>query len=314
MICGPKTTQHPSLRLSEVSKDDTSSRVVIEEKGMGVIPKEISSTIRLVTLDLDGTVVGRGGVISERTRAVVARLQEAGVSVALATGRPWFGARSIAETFKITSPSLFYSGALILNPATGEVHQECFIEPTAVREVLVRATERGLYTELYTRNGYFSGSDSEFRAIHTDYLGSASEIASLVEVAERYPILKFGFVVTKGEGDGALKALFQEFPELASSSAFGASHPDILFGNMTSRSASREGGFALLCSLTGVEGHEVASFGDGDSDIPFLRLAGLGVAMGNAPLSVKEAAEVVTGTVEDDGAAAVLEQLLSRSL
>jgi len=278
---------------------------------MGEIPKEIDSKIKLVTLDLDGTVVGKGGAISERTRVVVARLQAAGVAVALATGRPWFGARSIASTFNITSPSLFYSGALILNPATGEVYQECLIEPAAVREVLIRASESGLYTELYTRDGYFSGNDSEFRAIHTEYLGCASEIASLSEVAERFPILKFGFVVNRGEGEDALRALFREFPQLASSSAFGASHPHILFGNMTSRSASREGGFALLCSLAGVKGHEVASFGDGDSDIPFLRLAGVGVAMGNAPLSVKEAADLVTGTVDDDGAAAVLEQILS---
>lgn len=269
-------------------------------------------SIKLVTLDLDGTVVGKGGEISARSRSCVERLQKAGISVALATGRPWFGAQGIASELKISSPSLFFSGALVLNPETGKVHQECFIEPELVREVLPRVASLGLYTELYTRDGYYSAYDSPFRSIHAEYLGRASEIVPLLEVAEQWPILKFGFVVEKG--DEGLQRLFTEFPALASSSAFGASHPHILFGNMTSRRANREAGFALLCSLAGVKSEEVASFGDGDSDIPFLRLAGLGVAMGNAPESVKEAAGLVTGNVEEDGVADVLDLLLSQSL
>ena len=69
-------------------------------------------------------------------------------------------------------------------------------------------------------------------------------------------------------------------------------------------------GIRDICGVLGVDTAEVIAFGDAENDIPMLRAAGMGVAMGNAADAVKQAADMVTLSNNDDGIAAALEKLL----
>ena len=103
----------------------------------------------------------------------------------------------------------------------------------------------------------------------------------------------------------------EEFVELAEK--LGLSGTNYFIGwtawlDLAPTGVSKASGLTSVCARLGVDAGDVLAIGDGRNDVEMLRWAGRGVAMGQAPLEVQEAADFVTSTVQDDGAAQELER------
>jgi len=276
-------------------------------------PAQLPNTpIRLAFFDLDGTLVNAAGYISGSTRHAIKELQQSDVFTALASGRPYFGCRTEAEALQITAPSLFYSGALIITPGTEEVLFESSIDPLELGPLLEAVRRESLYCELYTRNAYFAEARSSLADDHFEYLKCYPHLRNLQEVIEKEHILKVVLVSDTPEREEKIRSLASKFPSLHFAYSKGAAHPHILFGNITNPKASRETGFQIITSKLQVNPHQVIAFGDADADIPFLKLAGYGIAMANASPAVQREAKFVTKSVEEDGVAFALDMLRTR--
>jgi len=265
---------------------------------------------RLVFLDLDGTVINSTHALSAATIRAVKRLQKMGINVSLATGRPLFGAASAIEQLGITSPSLFYSGALVFNPASGKVLLEEPLGNEIVARIISEARKLDLYIELYGADRFFVERPSELANIHTEYLGSAPQIMDFAEVLKENVILKTVAVSDSPVQEQRLRQLAETFSQLNIGIGHGAMHPQLTFLNLTSPKASRERAFELLISTLNIKAEEAWSFGDGEADMVFLSKCGIGIAMDNANEVVKNAADLVTRHVDQDGVAYALERLV----
>ena len=270
------------------------------------------SQIKAAFFDVDGTLVNRDHAISSQTRHAIAELKAQNITVSLATGRPYFGATDIISELEVNGPCLFCSGALIVEPHQGKPLFSKAIEPKVLQTLIEELSQKKLYCELYTQTDYYINQPHKFADIHTEYLRVSPKIISFDELLETQPILKVEFTVERGSPEEtSLYETLAQFTTLQFATAAGAAHPHLLWGNATHKDASREKAFNLLTSLMNISPQEVIAFGDGESDIPFLKLAGFGIAMGNSSESVKNAAPIVTKSVDEEGVHYAISRLLS---
>ncbi|HEY9666473.1 MAG TPA: Cof-type HAD-IIB family hydrolase [Coleofasciculaceae cyanobacterium] len=268
--------------------------------------------IKAVFFDIDGTLVNRNHEISMRSRHAIAQLLKRDITVSLATGRPYFGATQIMSELGVNGSSLFYSGALIINPYQETSLFSKSIEPEVLEGLIQEVSQNNLYFELYTHTDYYISQANQLAKIHSEYINKMPKITSLSELITTEEILKVGFIVEKGSTEEIiLYETLAQFSTLQLATAFGASHPHLLWASATHKDAARENAFELLIQSMNISPSEVMAFGDGESDIPFLKLAGVGIAMGNSEKSVQDAARIVTKSVEEDGVFYAISRLLN---
>lgn len=237
-------------------------------------------------------------------------MRSRGIAIALATGRPYFGAQKIIAELAIRHPSVFFSGALIIEPRSGAVVLEKGVPPEIALEVYSRLADSRLYFEWYTRDEYFTEANRRYAEVHAHYLGRRPRHEKFSSVDRSTPILKFVAVLSDEYERREFADLLAGL-DVTVTVGTGASHPGISFANVTSTSASRAVAFDELIRSNGVSAAEVLAFGDAAADLEFLRRARFGVAMGNAPREVQEGAKFVTRSVAADGVAYAIERLFA---
>lgn len=266
--------------------------------------------LKAAFFDLDGTIVNASGGISSAVKKEITRIQSLGVAVCFATGRPNFGAKQFIAELQIKHASTFHSGALVIEPSSNRVVREVTIDRKALLPLIENCREHSLTLELYTSKAHFVERETELSMIHVNhYLKVPTQIRSFDDLLASERILKAVVMIPTD----CKKIGFDEMTAatgMVSASSKGAAHPDISFWNFTAAEATREAAFNAMLKDLGIKAQEVVAFGDSDSDADFLRLAGVGVAMGNGSERCKQSADIIADTAENDGVAKVLRELV----
>lgn len=262
--------------------------------------------IRLLALDLDGTLISDWRTIPPRTQAAIRAAVKQGVHVTLATGRAYDVTRPYIEALGLTSPTICYQGALIYNGSTGEtVHQETFAQPLAHHLIdLARAHSLTLYLNIDGAGFYTESATRTSRSLFMEIGARVIEVADLKQVATSPPVK--GMIVHPPEGAGAVVAELQA--ALNGCLKVFRSHAELI--EITSPGVSKGHALAMLAGYYGLSQDEVMAIGDHDNDIEMLAWAGLGVAIGNATAGAKAAAKIIAPPVTEEGAAWAIEQFI----
>jgi HAD superfamily hydrolase (TIGR01484 family) len=263
---------------------------------------------RLVALDIDGTLLawveGRGTTYETVTDAVaeaVHAARDGGAHIVLASGRSPHAMTGIADLLRLHEPELdplwvvASNGAVVFRyPPMEVVHEETFDARPAVRAVLashpqalVAVEERGVG---YRVNRPFPEGELSGEMIITDVDDLIAEHVSRVIIRDP-------------------DATAEDF--LALAGRLGLHGTDYVVGwtawlDLSPVGVSKASGLAVVGRELGVDRTDVLAIGDGRNDVEMLRWAGRGVAMGQAVEDVRAAADAVTATVYDDGAAVEL--------
>jgi hydroxymethylpyrimidine pyrophosphatase-like HAD family hydrolase len=259
---------------------------------------------RALALDLDGTLLGPDDTVSERDRRAVQAAAAAGWHVVLATARWYQLAERTARDLGLVDPVIACSGAEVRRlrdgvdlfdvrlPAafTAELYELCHRHDGTVlvyqdRDVVLRSTSPAPLPEL-----------PELRPI--DSLAAAQGTPRC--------ILLFGEALNAAVVDGLQPAWRDEVRFLTSMSGRGASAL-----TLTARGADKGLALRIACDELGIAPAEVVAMGDSETDVEMFRIAGAGVAMGQAPAEVREAATWVTTSNADDGVGRAIERLLA---
>ena len=272
---------------------------------------------RLIAIDFDGTLLTPAGEVSPRTRAAVQGIVAAGYHVCFATGRNWTESRAIVEAVGHRGLAVFVGGAAVVDTRDGRVLRRLLMHRDLARDVCRFFESRGEAAMALQDTG---AAGVDYLITDGVPLGPALQIwMRLTKAAyHRVPDLA-GYdhrhtirvsVVNEPAATAALSAgLTETFGgRVVFHSVAVPSHGvDVL--EVFDPSVDKWQGLLTVAAELGVDPAEVIAVGDDVNDLPMLRQAGLGVAMGNARPAAKAAAKRVIGSNADDGLAAFLEEL-----
>jgi hypothetical protein len=264
--------------------------------------------IKLLLIDVDGTLIGPAGV-PERVWESAARVRAAGVHLGLCTGRSGAGrAMDYARRIDREGLHVFDGGAVVMR-GDGVVAQAELLPRPLYAELVELARRHGLDLEAYTaEGGFFVASHTPPLVAHQRGLGRQAIAGDLDRVPGE--VVRTQFVVMPGPEWGACRAIIAAHGEVDLHEASSPILPELIFATVTRRGVSKVSGARRVAAALGLSGlGQVAMAGDADNDLELIRACGLGVAMGNAPPHVQEAADRVVGRVEDGGLADLIDSL-----
>ena len=271
--------------------------------------------IRLIATDLDGTLLDPQGCVTPRTRAAIDALAASGIVLALATARRWTGAALAAASVEFQGSVIVFDGAMIRSYPDGEILSASPLDnATAQRAAEAMAT-------------YGIQPIAQFSDHLEEYLHVADDAANPAWTADYLPAFRQQIrycpvnQLCDGGKDpmrlvafGPIGVLRRTAVDLA---AYNCGRQLLLTGNygvaeltMFSSSASKGHALTALADRLGIPLEETMAVGDGVNDVSMLQVAGLGVAMGQAPRRVRASADLVTASNGEDGLAQVIEDVI----
>ena len=264
---------------------------------------------QLIAMDLDGTLNNDQKIITEKTKAALMAAQERGIRLALASARPspgLFKERDILRLQDYQGILMSYNGGRIVDAATGKVLFETSMDLDQTKQVLRRLEELpvtpilddGVQFYVADKNGYKVDYECKNNQM------TCTEVGNLADFLTFAPI-KILMSVQPEELPQVQQQIAAFLPEDLTVVQTAAFYLEVI-----PKIINKGQGIRDICTVLGIAPAQVISFGDAANDIPMLREAGMGVAMGNAADAVKAAADMVTLSNNDDGIAAALEKLL----
>lgn len=267
--------------------------------------------IPLVVLDLDGTVIGSNGQVLPCVWEAADRAREAGVKVAVCTGRPAFGlALRIAERLGPDNPHVFQTGAHVGYP-DGRIIQVTALKEADVRALIATARRRGAVLELYTPSELFVERRTDLAERHAKLLGVNAIVRDLEDVAASEPVVRAQWVAPF-EGH---ESLLEGLPDgVSAATATSPALPGIAFVNMTCAGTSKASAVEQLAKHLPVPLKDIMAVGDSGNDVPMLEIVGHPRVMANAAPSVLARFQHVLPSVEECGAAEALDEAIALKL
>ena len=261
--------------------------------------------IKLIALDVDGTIRETGKPISNRTMKAISLLKGSGVIVAIATGRMAPSAINVWHELGIQSPLICHQGALILDPSTKkilkhtplsyasaiqalEILDDCEIDCMANYDGNVYVNKKSDWFESYCERNNVDLIESPLKLL------AQKNLTRIVAISAEHKIKSLQKIMSKTLG--ATTYVTRSLPH---------------FCEVLAPNAGKESALQWICDQNHINPNETIAFGNGYNDIKMLEWAGIGIAVGDAVVEALEVADRVAPSLEDDGVAQVIEDLMN---
>jgi Cof subfamily protein (haloacid dehalogenase superfamily) len=269
---------------------------------------EAPGDISLFLADVDGTLVTEDKVLTERARAAVHRLHEAGIRFAITSGRPPRGMAMLIEPLALKTPIAGFNGGVYVDSDLSISSERC-IAPEAARRAFDLMRERGLDVWVYCGNEWLirdpAAPHVEREAwtvkfsptVVDDFADALHRAAKIVGVSDDHELVR------RCESDLT--------DALGTSASAARSQP--YYVDVTHPEANKGAVVEHLSACLDIPSEQIATIGDSPNDVLMFRKSGLSIAMGNASDEVKRQADVVTDSYNDEGFAKAVERFILRS-
>ncbi len=258
----------------------------------------------LVAIDVDGTLLDSQNNLSDETAAAIHAVRDCGIGVTLVSGRSHLPLRQLLHRLELQQPFIGSGGAYIADPTTGQVIEHSLLDRRDVEVVvgLARAAHVGIFFEEQDRL-IGEASAEIIKSIRAISGVEVIETPDILHVTQEAPTKMF-----MTSEHAVLVPLEQEIRQRNL-------NVNLVFSAPIYLEATRQGankGYAInrLSAHLGIPLDRIAVIGDGGNDVSMFQIAGLAIAMGNAPPEVKAAADVVAPSNDANGVAWALRELI----
>ncbi|MBN3942262.1 Cof-type HAD-IIB family hydrolase [Nostoc sp. NMS9] len=268
--------------------------------------------IKLLVLDIDGTIAGHSNTISKPVKQAIIAAQARGIKVAIATGRMYCSALRFHQDIGSTLPLMAYQGAWIQDPITQKIHRHWVVSREIAHQLLDYFEQPELRSLLsvhfYINDQLYVRELTRETKIYAERSGIiAIPVGDLRQALTNEPTKILALCDDTDVIDKLLGNLRRQYTpaELYLTTSVAT------FFEATNASVNKGTAVRYLAEeLLGLQLANVMAIGDNFNDVEMLQYAGLGVAMGNAPAAVQAIAKWVAPSVEEDGAAVAIEKFL----
>lgn len=262
---------------------------------------------KLIVLDLDGTLTNSQKVITPRNRETLIRVQEQGVRLVLASGRPTYGIVPLANELRMNEFGGFilsYNGGEIINWETGEMIYENVL-PNDVVPILYESA-RNHHLSILT----YDGAEIVTENSKDPYVEKEAFLNKMAVRETNDFLTDITLPVAKclivGDADKLIPLESELSLRLQGKINVFRSEPYFL--ELVPQGIDKAQSLAVLLKELGISREEIIAIGDGYNDLSMIKFAGLGIAMGNAQEPVKKAADYITLSNEEDGVAEAIDR------
>lgn len=263
--------------------------------------------IRLVCIDVDGTLIGASGTVHDAVWEAVTTVRDAGIRLAICSGRPGFGiTRELALRIAPDAWHSFQNGASVVSFAEGSLSEP--LPADAVRMLVDRARRAVRALELYTDEDYVVETDTDRAARHAALLGVPFRPRPFVALDGT--IVRGQWLVAREDADAVLA---ESYPGLEVSPSLAPTMPDTQFVNLTREGVNKGRAVRAIAARHEIDLADVMFVGDGFNDVSALEIVGHPVAMRDAEPEALAAATTIVADADSGGLADALHLALEHS-
>ena len=251
--------------------------------------------IRMVVTDIDGTIYTPQTGIKQNTKECLKDLCNKGVIVAIATGRTYGSAKSVADNIGIKCPLICYQGGLI-NSYEGEILNVKYLNPDIANEIIDDFRKREIHLNVYVEDKLYVENDDDYIK---DYIGDKGIDYFKVQSFNELDFSKLNKLLAIRYDSQFIDNLIEELRKKYPSIYTVKSHD--YFCEIANKEATKGNAIKFLANKYGIKTEEVLAIGDQNNDIDMIKTAGIGIAMGNGTEQIKKEADFITDSVDNDG-------------
>mgnify|MGYP003247430830 FL=1 len=262
----------------------------------------------MLVLDVDGTLLNDNKEVSKRTLATLRKVQQMGVRIMLASGRPTYGLLGLAKMLELDTYNgyvMAYNGGQVIRAADGEVIFERRINPELIPYLEKKADKNGFGILTYNEDCIVTNMPDN------PHIKAEAELNGMKIVYEEHFSIAIDFIPCKcmlvSDDEEALVGLENHWKRRLDG-VLDVFRSEPFFLEVVGCRVNKANTLAAVMEMEGIKTDDIVVFGDGVADVTMLQLASLGIAMGNAPGSVKRCADYITLSNNEDGVAVAVEK------
>lgn len=264
---------------------------------------------KVLAFDIDGTLTNSKKDITPLTKEAIKKAAACGCKIVIASGRPAKGIeryRKELELDNIGGYLLPLNGGMIVEAATGNILNSRFVPHEYYEEIYRLSKENNVNIMTYDGDAVISeNTDDKYVDIEAVINGlEKKQVDNLLEYLD-YEVPKFLMV-----GDGEYLAQVEKKVHEALCDRLEVYRSEPFFLEILPKNVDKAKSLEVLLDKLGYSREELITFGDGFNDITMIEYAGMGVAMGNAKDAVKQSADYITGTNDEDGIVDVINKFV----
>lgn len=266
-------------------------------------------TYEMLVLDLDGTLTNSEKKITPPTKQALIEIQQHGKKVVLASGRPTPGVMPLAQELKLQDYGSFilsYNGGRIINCSTGQIIYNKMLPASVIPTVfdIVKEFDADILT--YSEDAIISGiKPNQYTELESDINKlPVKRVDNFAEYVD-FPVNKL--LIT---GDPAITQKLEEILKDKFHTFLNIYHSSPVFLEVMPQNIDKANSLQKLLNSVGLTADQMICCGDGCNDLTMIEYAGLGVAMANAQDIVKESADFITKSNDEDGVLYVINQFM----
>ncbi len=276
----------------------------------------MSSAVKLLVLDIDGTINGSSNRVNASVKQAVKSAQNQGVKIAIATGRMYKSALRYHLEIGADCPLISYQGAFIKDPQTQKIVGHWPVENSLALSLIENFAKfdfsDNLSVHLYMDDCLYMQKISAESAIYAERSGvepiPVGDLGDFLRANVHNPPTK---VLALTDNSTHINQMFDALSQVYTEQQLYLTKSQATFFEATNPVANKGTAVKYLAEqILKLDRSEVMTIGDNFNDVEMIEYAGIGVAMGNAPLGLQKLADWVAPDVEDDGVVAAIAKFI----
>ncbi len=288
---------------------------------------------KLIAIDLDGTLLNSYGQVSERNREALKRAQEKGIQIVLASGRTTNSVKNMANELGNNDYIICGNGSLVYDLQSEEIIYDKFIEKKKALQIIKICEENSIYYNVYTENMviaktlsnnvlFYHQENANKPDSRKTKINLVENIYEYIENLDNENILKF---TISDSSNIIFNSIIKKLREIKNIDVLDVAHMSrkiikagteevqiaYYYTEITSENVDKWNALKWLAERLNIPNEEIIGIGDNVNDKLMIENAGLGVAMGNSAPYIKEIADRVVSSNNDDGVAEIIEEVIN---
>ena len=286
---------------------------------------------KLVAIDLDGTMLNSYGIVTDYTKEIIQKVQEKGVEVIIASGRPIDSIKTIAKEIKSEKFFISGNGAILYDIKKDEIIYENTLKKSKILDIIKICEENSIYYNIYTEKEILAKSlNYNVLYYYKENLTKEEESKTHLNIIENiYDYIsnrneKVIKITICDENKTIFNSIMKKLKEIEEIEVLEVSHMsrkmirqgteevpiEYFYTEISAKNVDKWNAIEILAEKMNIGKEEIIAIGDNDNDKKMIENAGMGVAMKESAPEITKSAKFITLSNNEDGVAEALEQLV----